>query len=184
MAAEFVKVRLIWLELFHFLLQLWSPNLLWRVSPKTLSVWRQIKGWGRGGRELMHCGKTDKVRNLQWSCLRAQMCVDYSLAPLQTVTLLFVDLAHCNEKHSAMATPWVQLAFWFIEIHCWPVLSHQLCGESQTDTSQFLSQLSLYLVSSHCQSFFFLCLYWSKQCSHLSRKATIDRGHLSWTADA
>lgn len=83
------------------------------------------------------------------------MCVDYSLAPLQTVTQLFVDLPSCNEKHSAMATPWVQLAFWFIEIHCWPVLSHQVCGESQTDTSQFLSLLSLYLVSSYCQTFFF-----------------------------
>lgn len=103
---------------------------------------------------LMHCGETGEVRNLRQSCLQLQMCVDYSPAPLQTVTQLFVDLPSCNEKHSAMATPWVQLAFWFIEIHCWSLLSHQLRAESQTDTSQFLSLLSLYLVSSHCQTFF------------------------------
>lgn len=56
----------------------------------------------------------------------------------KTVAQLFVDSPGCDEKHSAMAAPWVQLEVWFIEIHWRSVLSHQLCGESQTDTSQLL----------------------------------------------
>lgn len=77
----------------------------------------------------------------------------------KTVAQLFVDSSGCDEKHSAMAAPWVQLEVWFIEIHWRSVLSHQLCGESQTDTSQFLccfhsitiitlSDISLYFLRS------------------------------------
>lgn len=104
------------------------------------------------------------------------------VAPLQTVTQPSVDLTSCDEKHSAMAAQWAQLALWFIEIHYWPLLSHQLCGESQTDISQFLSLLSVHLVSSYCQTFF--SAYSSLGWSHLSSKATADRGHLSSAFDA
>lgn len=124
-----------------------SPNLLWSVNAKLASRKDKSQGsvdalWGN--------------RNLWVKLLTtSNVCWLFYPAPFQSVTQLFVDLPGRNEKHSAMATPWVQLAFWFIEIHCWPLLSHQLCGESQTDTSQFLSLLSLYLVSSRCQTFFF-----------------------------
>lgn len=71
---------------------------------------------------------------------------------------------------------WVQSAFWFIEVCCWLVLSHQLCGESQTDTSLFLSQLSFSWIDGVFFSF-------GGGGFHPERETAIDHRHLGGEDD-
>lgn len=96
------------------------------------------------------------------------MRVYYFLAPLQTVTQLGCWLAGpCWETHP-VANAGVQLPFWFIDILCWPVLSHQLCGRKPD--WYFFSYLS-----SRRQTFVFASSVATG--SHLCSKSCINYPH-------